>query len=174
MHLTNRGFLIWRTNLQLKRPSRLIGNPSSGFCLLSPVSCPTRPSCPACHEFMSRLCKTNPILQTTKLPQHLMPHRFTAISLSAPPQKTKPIKPNSPPAKPLNPASSAFYLLCALWFVHILIKLCQSVTTQLPNPLARQPEFLPYLFERHRPRAPEAVMQPQDLCLSRFNCIKQS
>jgi hypothetical protein len=41
-------------------------------------------------------CKTNPILQTTKLPQHLMPHRFTAISRSAPPPKNKPKQSQSP------------------------------------------------------------------------------
>jgi len=47
--------LIWRTKLQLKPPSRFIGNQSSLFCLLSSVSCllssvfcPIRPSCPAC------------------------------------------------------------------------------------------------------------------------------
>jgi len=35
IHLTNRGFLIWRTKLPLKPSPRFIGNPSSGFCLLS-------------------------------------------------------------------------------------------------------------------------------------------
>jgi len=103
IHLTNRGFLIWKTKPQLKRPSRFIGNPSSVFgllfsvsCLRSSVFCPIRPFCPACHEFISQFCKTNPILQTTKLPQHLMPHRFTAIFRSAPPPKTNPIKANPP------------------------------------------------------------------------------
>ena len=40
--------------------------PSSVSCLLSSVFCPTRPSCPACHAFMSQLCKTNPILSSPK------------------------------------------------------------------------------------------------------------
>jgi len=57
---------------------------------ISDFSLSARPSCPACHAFMSQLCKTNPILQTTKPPQHLIPHRFTAISRSAPPPKNKP------------------------------------------------------------------------------------
>ena len=48
--------MIWRTKLQLiKRSSRLIGNPSSGFCLLSPVLClllylPILPTLPRIHE----------------------------------------------------------------------------------------------------------------------------
>jgi len=47
---------------------------------------------------MSQLCKTNPILQTTKLPQHLIPHRFTAIFRSASPPKNKPKQSQSPNA----------------------------------------------------------------------------
>ena len=52
IHLTNRGFLIWRTNLQLKRPSRR--GQGSLSCLLSPVSCllpypPILPSLPALY-----------------------------------------------------------------------------------------------------------------------------
>ena len=63
---------------------------------ISDFSLSARPSCPVCHEFMSQLCKTNPILQTTKIPQHLMPHRFTAISCSAPRPKNKPNQTQSP------------------------------------------------------------------------------
>jgi hypothetical protein len=51
---------------------------------------------PSYHGIMALLRKTNPILQTTKLPQHLMPHRFTAISRSAPPPKNKPKQSQSP------------------------------------------------------------------------------
>jgi len=40
--------------------------PSSVFRLLSSVFCPIRPFCPACHEFMSQLCKTKPICRIPK------------------------------------------------------------------------------------------------------------
>jgi hypothetical protein len=77
IHLTNRGFLIWRTKLQLKRPSRLIGNPSSGFCLLSSVSC-LLPSVSCLLSSVSCLLLYPPILPSTLVETPLQIHLFFA------------------------------------------------------------------------------------------------
>ena len=97
IHLTNSGFLIWKTNQQSKHPSRQ--RRDSIFCLPSSVSCPTRPSCPAClpSTIVKRalqialfFCKTNPILIRTKPMQPSLPQRFTKANRPWPLEENKP------------------------------------------------------------------------------------
>ena len=118
IHLTNRGFLIWRTTLQLKRPSRLIGNPSSVFCLLSPVSCllppvfcPIRPSCPACRRstIVERALQIVLFSQNKPNPLKAKTNATTCFTKSyedkppRPARKNKPKQTQSPhPAPPLH------------------------------------------------------------------------
>jgi len=117
IHLTNRGLLIWRTKLQLNRPSRLIGNPSPFFsllppvfCLLSSVSCLLPkplglPSLPRIHESIMQN-KAN-FSNNKKCHNLLYRKGLCNQTTTRHAEKTNPIKPNSPgpPAPGKNPES---------------------------------------------------------------------
>lgn len=67
----------------------------SVFRILSPVSYPGSLSSPSCLQFMTQLCKTNPIPKSPEFPQPLLPQRLTPIFAFTPLKKTNPSKPNS-------------------------------------------------------------------------------
>jgi len=85
-----------KANIPINRES-LFWILSPLFWILSPAFCPTRLSCPSCHEFMTLLCKTNPIYSRTKAMQLSLPQRFTEENHPWDIRKNKPNQTQSQP-----------------------------------------------------------------------------
>jgi len=105
------------------------------FWILSPIFCLNRPSCPACHEFMSQLCKTKPISSRPKTMQPPLPQTVTPIFRSAALEKTNPIKPNSP-----APAHNPTITSCPAHLLHLSFSSASAL--HLSRLLYKSPLFL--------------------------------
>jgi len=81
---------------------------SPAFCLLSSVFYLNRPSCPACHEFMGQLCKTNPIFLRPKPMQPSLPQRFMRKNHPWEIRKNKPNQTQSPCRIPQGVVGDAY------------------------------------------------------------------
>jgi len=77
------------------KPAFAVQKNKANFKRSKPISNP-QTACPACHAFMSQLCKTKPILLRPETMQPALPQGFMQTNRPAPLEKTNPIKPNSP------------------------------------------------------------------------------